>query len=138
MTASRSTTLATEAVAVLGRHDRAVRKAMRGRRNFQVHFSRSQTALSLWDYAEDELVEWALGMSDDELLAVQRIAAVYEDPSYPLPMTGQRITHNHVNAFAAISYREGKLRPLSQTRRRPEKDRPAHLVPLPPDPRTGL
>jgi len=111
---------------------------MKGRANVNVHFSRSQTAASLWDYAEDELVERALAMSDDELRAIQRIASVYEDDNYSLPMSGQRITHHHVIAFAAVAYFEGRLRPLARTRRRNEKDRPEHLDAQPPDPATGL
>ncbi len=111
---------------------------MRGRDQFQFIFSRSMAAASLWDYAEEALAERAILMSDEDLACIQRIAATYEDPDYPLPMTGQRITHNHVTAFASIAYFEGRLRPLTQTRRRPEKDRPAHLEPQPPDPGTAL
>ena len=104
---------------------------MKGRPNFQVRFTRAQTAASLWDYAEDALVQRALVMSEDDLGAILRIAAVYEDAAYPLPMTGQQITHNHVSAFAAIAYFEGRLRPLAQTRRRPQKGRPDVLGPEP-------
>jgi hypothetical protein len=116
-------------VKIFGRWDRDVRRAMRGVRGFEVHFSRTTAAAGLWDYGEDQLVDRALGMTDDELAAVRRIAAVYEDPGYPLPVRGQRITHNHVNALAVIAYLEGSLRPLARTRRRPQKERPAHLVP---------
>jgi hypothetical protein len=77
-------------------------------------------------------------MSDADLAGVQAIAAWYEDPDYPLPMSGQRITHNHVTAFAAVTFFEGRVRPLQRTRRRPEKDRPAEYAPLPPDPGTSL
>lgn len=110
---------------------------MKGRTNFRVHFSRSSVAASLWDFGEDALAERALTMSDDDLAAIQRIAAVYEDVDYPLPREG-RIAHMHVNAFAAIAYFEGRLRPLARSQRRPARDRPAHLQPLPPDPLTGL
>jgi hypothetical protein len=120
------------------RRSRDVRRAMKGRENFKTFFSRTQTAASLWDYAEDDLVEPALARSDDDLRAVQRIAAVYEDVDYPLPMSGQRITHNHVHAFAAVAYFEGRLRPLARTRRRNGRTRPANVQPLPPDPSTGL
>lgn len=119
------------------RWDRDVRTAMKGRPAFSVNFTVSQTASSLWDYAEDELIERALGMSTEDLAAIQRIAAVYEDPTYPLPLTRQTITHNHVNAFAAIAYFEGRLRPLAQTRRRPQKNRPPRLEPRPTDSRHG-
>ncbi len=122
---------------LFGRWDPDVRQAMKGRPNFSVRFSRSMVAVTLWDFGEDNLVERALAMSDADLAAVQRIAAVYEDTSYPLPREG-RIAHMHVSAFAAIAYFEGSLRPLARARRRPEKDRPAHLKQLPPDPLTGL
>lgn len=111
---------------------------MKGRTNFQVRFSRSQAAASLWDYGEDELAERALQLNDAELAKVQAIAAHYEDPSYPLPLDGQRITHNHVTALAAVTYLENHLRPLARTRRRPERDRPARFEPRPPDPSIGL
>lgn len=107
-------------------------RLLKGRPNFQVHFSESQVAASLWDYGEDTLAERALVMSPSELVDIRAIAASYEDPNYPLPLTGQRITHNHVTAFAAITYFEGRVRPLARTRRRPEKDRPRHLRPSPP------
>lgn len=109
---------------------RDVRRAMKGRPNFRVFFSASQTAASLWDYGEDELADLALAMTAEDLTAIQRIAATYEDPSYALPIDGQRITHNHVNAIAAVAYFEGRPRPLSRIRRRPEKSRPTRFTPL--------
>ena len=87
---------------------------------------------------EEALADRALVMSDADLRSVQAIAANYEDPAYPLPVAGQRITHNHVNALAAITYFEKGIRPLTRTRRRPERTRPSRFTPLPPDPRTGL
>ncbi len=111
------------------RWDRDVRRAMKGPERFRMHFSVSQTAASLWDYGEDELADRALELSEDDLRAVQRIAATYEDPTYPLPIEGQRITHNHVTAIAAVAYLEGRLRPLARTRRRPEKQRPERFTP---------
>jgi hypothetical protein len=115
-----------------------LRRLMQGRPNFQMFFSRSSVAASLWDYGEDELADRALMMSDADLRSVQAIAARYEDPAYPLPITGQRITHNHVAALAAITYLEKDIRPLTRTRRRPQRNRPAEFTPLPPDPSTGL
>lgn len=111
-----------------GHWDRDVRRAMRGVLGVQVHFSRHTAAQGLWDYGEDALAERALTLTDKELAAVQRIAAVYEDTAYPLPVQGTRITHRHVNALAVVTYVEGSLRPLARTRRRPEKNRPAHLA----------
>lgn len=116
----------------------ARRVARRSPRNVHVLFSSEQVAASLWDYGEDALVDDALGMSDRQMRLVQRIAATYEDPDYQLPMEGQRITHNHVVAFAAVTLLEGRLRPLNRTRRRPQKNRPEPLQqPRAPDLRTG-
>jgi hypothetical protein len=111
---------------------------MRGLPQFKVHFSKSQTAASLWDYAADELAERAIQMSDVDLERIQGIAAHYESPSYPLPVDRQHITHNHVTAFAAITYFEGSIRPLACNRRRPEKGRPERFTPLPLTPGYGL
>lgn len=58
-----------------------MRAAMKGRPNFQVEFSRALLASCLWDLGEDDLVERALALSDDDLAAVQRIASVHEDPN---------------------------------------------------------
>lgn len=111
---------------------------MNGRPNFEMRFSRNGVAASLWDYEEDALADRALTMSDADLHNIQKIAANYEDPDYQLPITGQRVTHNHVTALAAITYFEKDIRPLTRTRRRPERTRPARFTPLPPDPTTGL
>lgn len=103
------------------------------RPRFQFRTSKSLVAAALWDYGEDALANRAITMSDEELAQIESICAWYEDETYPLPMVGQRITHNHVCAFAAITLFEGKVRPLPRTRRRPAKDRPPMLTPLPPD-----
>lgn len=110
------------------RWDKDVREAMKGRRNFRVETSIRLIAAALWDLGEDELADRALTMTPEDHEAIQRIEAVYEDPAYPLPLEGQRITHRHVTAFAAIAYFEGRLRPLAQARRRPEKLRPARFA----------
>ena len=120
-----------------GRRESARDRLLKGRANFRVYFSRSQAAASLWDYGEDELAERALTLTDDDLGDVQAIASHFEDPGYPLPVSGQRITHNHVTAFAAMMFFEGNLRPLARTRRRAAKDRPMRFDPLAPDPLSG-
>jgi hypothetical protein len=117
---------------------REIEALMKGRPQFKFYFSKSQTAASLWDYAEDELADRALQMSDVDLECIQGIAAHYESPSYPLPVEEQRITHNHVTALAAITYFEGQLRPLARTRRRPEKNRPERFKPIGLPPGYGL
>lgn len=115
------------------RSERAeLKKLLRGKSNFKVRTSKTQVAAALWDYGEDELAARAIKMSDEELARIEHISAWYEDPHYPLPMSGQRITHNHVNAFAAITLFEGRVRPLERTRRRPQRDRPPAYDPQPP------
>lgn len=111
-----------------------LRRLLRGRPSFTVRTSTSQVAAALWDYGEDELAARAIGMTDADLASIEKIAAWYEDPAYPLPVSGQRITHNHVNALAAITYFEGRLRPLARTRRRPQRGRPTAFEPRPPSP----
>lgn len=106
---------------------------MEGCANFKVHVSITMIAACLWDCGEDELADRALTMSAEEHSAIQRIAAVYEDRNYPLPVVGQRITHRHVTALAAIAYFEGRLRPLARDRSRPHKNRPERFRPEPPD-----
>lgn len=107
-------------------------RLLQGKPQFRVSTSKSQVAAALWDYGEDDLAARAIDMSDAELLSIENISAWYEDPEYPLPMSGRRITHNHVNAFAAITVFEGRVRPLTRTRRRPAKDRPTAYDPQPP------
>jgi hypothetical protein len=97
---------------------------LKPRPRFSVHTPKRLIASALWDYGEDVLAQRALGMSEEERLQVDMISGWYEMPDYPLPMTGQRITHNHVAAFAAVTLFEGAVRPLARTRRRPAKDRP--------------
>lgn len=99
-------------------------RLLQGRPNFTVHTSKQLIASALWDYGEDALAERALAMAEEDRIQICNIEAWYESPDYPLPMTGQRITHNHVAAFAAITFFEGEVRPLARTRRRPERNRP--------------
>jgi hypothetical protein len=105
---------------------------MKGRSNFQVRTSPSMVAACLWDCGEDDLADRALAMTADDLAAIERIEAVYQDPSYPLPVADQKVTHRHVSALAAIAYFEGSLRPLTQARSRPENQRPDRFTPEPP------
>lgn len=90
-----------------------------------MHTPQRLIASALWDYGEDALAMQALAMSDEERAQIDTISAWHEMSDYPLPMTGQRITHNHVAAFAAITLFEGAVRPLARSRRRPAKDRPS-------------
>lgn len=109
-------------------------RLLRQRPRFSVFTSISQVAAALWDLGEDEVAARAIVMAEKDLAGIERICAWYESPQYPLPMSGQRITHRHVTAFAAITYFEGAVRPLTRTRRRPERNRPSQYTPLPPDP----
>jgi hypothetical protein len=117
---------------------RELRALMRGVPRFSVYFSKSQAAAALWDYGEDDLADRAAEMNDEDLGRIQNIAAHFEDPSYPLPVEGQRITHNHVTALAAITFFEGQVRPLARRRRRPKKNRPERFTPTPLPPDAGL
>jgi hypothetical protein len=94
----------------------------------RVVFSAEQAAASLWDYGEDELIVRALDLTDEELSQAWEIAGRYWDPSFPLPAMNQRVTLNHVNAFAVITLIEGNLRPLARERRRSQKDKPHQLL----------
>jgi hypothetical protein len=96
--------------------------------NFSFVFDRTVAATALWAYGEDALSQRVLTLPDDLFELVQRVATTFQDPTYPLPLTGQRITHGHVTAFAVVTCLEG-LRPLARTRRRAAKDQPAHLSP---------
>ena len=111
-----------------------LKRLLEGRPNFGVRTSKGNVAAALWDYGEDALAARAIEMTQAELESIENISAWYEDPNYPLPMSGQRITHNHVSAFAAVTLFEGRLRPLTRTRRRPQRDRPSQFIPAAPDP----
>ncbi len=108
-------------------HD--VRLAMRGVPRLYVVRSRSQVAHSLWLFGEDDLADKALAMSEDDLFAICRIAAVYRNPNYPVPAAGPNVSIDHVDAFAAVAFFEGRLRPLRQYRRKPKKDLPERFAP---------
>ena len=97
---------------------------LKPRPQFTVHTPKALVASALWDYGEDGLVPRALVMSEDDRRRIDRISAWYEMPDYPLPLDGQRVTHNHVVALAAITLFEGGVRPLARNRRRPSKGRP--------------
>jgi hypothetical protein len=101
---------------------------LKPRPRFSVSTPKRLIASALWDYGEDALAERTLTMSETDRLQIETISAWYELPDYPLPMTGQRITHNHVAAFAAITSFEGSVRPLARTGRRPVKGRPADFA----------
>ena len=102
----------------------AERSAQEAPANVLVSFDRQVAAQCLWDYGEDQLAETALGLDDEAFEVVQRVATVFHDAAYPLPLAGQRITNGHVIAFAVVTLVEG-LRPLARTRRRPSRDRPS-------------
>lgn len=104
-----------------------LRELLKPRPQFAVRMPTRVIASALWDYGEDALAQRALSMTEEERSQVERISAWYQTPDYPLPLTGQRITHNHVAAFAAITLFEGTVRPLARTRRRPSRGRPAEF-----------
>lgn len=105
----------------------------------RVIFSAEQAASALWDYGEDQLVERALALTDADLRRGWSIAGDYWFDGDDLPVRKQRVTLNHVNALAAIAVIEGRLRPLAQERRRPQKGKPESLVHVRPvDPSTRI
>ncbi|MBK5334185.1 MAG: hypothetical protein JJD93_19570 [Ilumatobacteraceae bacterium] len=93
----------------------------------RVTFSAGSAASDLWAFGEDDLAEAALDLSDQQLLAAWRWAAMYYRPEYPLPVVGRRITLGHVVAFAAMTVLEGRVRTLARQRRRPDKTIPEHI-----------
>ena len=93
----------------------------------RVVFSLGGAASDLWAFGEDDLAEAALAMSDDQLIAAWRIAATYYDETWPLPVTGRRITLGHVVAFATMAVLEGDVRPLARQRRRPKSSTPERI-----------
>jgi hypothetical protein len=115
-------------------------------RQFRVHTPKRLIARALWEYGEDELARRALGMSEDERLQIDKISAWYEMPDYPLPMSGQRITHHHVAAFMSQRSRLCSCSRALQDRslalgvgprRRPSHLRPVALVLGPPEVQTS-
>ena len=100
-------------------------RLLQPRAQFGVHTTKLLIARALWDHGEDGLFERALTMTGEEHVHIETIAAWYEDPKFDLPLRGQRITHNHVIAFAAVTLFEGRVRPLARSVRRAAKDRPA-------------
>jgi hypothetical protein len=92
-----------------------------------VTFSAAVAATHLWAFGEDGLAEVVLSFSEQDLLAAWRQAAIYYDPSVPLPVEGRRITLGHVVAFACMHVIEGSIRPLARQRRRPAKAVPEHI-----------
>ena len=100
---------------------------------FRMHFSREMLASCAWDLGEDELAERALTLSDDKHAAIQRLAARYHDPSYPLPIVGQQVSTRHVIVLAGLTLVEGRLRAPARVRARPQRDRPERFTPTGPD-----
>lgn len=91
-------------------------------------FSRTTTALSLWEFGEDDLSEVALTVTDSQLRHIQNLASQYDAPSFVLPVLGQRVSHGQCVALAAVTHLEGVLRPLARNRRRPKRDTPERLL----------
>lgn len=94
---------------------------------FRLTFAAGVAAAELWAFGEDELADAVLEFSEQDLLAVWRLAAIYNEDSFPLPVSGRRVTLGHVMCFACMMKLEGALRPLARQRRRPRKAMPEHL-----------
>lgn len=95
---------------------------------FLVIFSAGSAAVDLWAFGEDDLAERMLRYDDDEMIDLWRTAATYWDVSYPLPVTGRRITLGHVVAFACMHHLEGQIRPLVRLRRRAASSLPERFA----------
>ena len=107
------------------------------REPFVVVFSAHQAAAALWDYGEDDLVDRALALDEDELRQTWVLAARLWAPDR-LPEDHRRVTLGRISAYAVVAHLEGEVRPLARTRRRPQKDRPPALAdprPVPPSTR---
>jgi hypothetical protein len=85
----------------------------------RVTFSAAAAATDLWAFGEDALADVVLTFSELDLLAAWRQAAIFYDPSVPLPVEGRTITLGHAVAFACMHQIEGAIRPLARQRRRP-------------------
>lgn len=94
-------------------------------------FSPGQMAAALWRYGEDSLASRALDVKESELPSLWEWAGDhwYEDSGLPLRT---RLVSDKVIAFAGMHYFERRLRPLSQERRRPEKQMPEAIREAPP------
>ena len=99
----------------------------------RVVFSAADAARDLWAFGEDSLAEVVLTFSEHDLLAAWRQAAIFYDPTVPLPVEGRTITLSHVVAFACMHQIEATIRPLARQRRRPASAAPEHFRDRPDD-----
>jgi hypothetical protein len=74
-------------------------------------------AEELWSFGEDELYLTPLEMSDEQLVAVWKLAG-------ELYVTDEARSAGEAGASAAVALAEGKRRPLARARRRPQAGRP--------------
>ena len=74
-------------------------------------------AEELWSFGEDELYLAPLEMSDEQLVAVWKLAG-------KLYMKDEARSVGEAGALAAVALVEGKRRPLARARRRPQAGRP--------------
>lgn len=89
--------------------------------NHRIIFSRATLAESLWEYGEEPLARLAMTLTEDELLAVQRVT-LWHDLNDPEPKTGPRLSHGRIMARGAIEFFEGAARDTKRTRRRTRPD----------------
>lgn len=92
----------------------------------QIIFSADQAAAALWRYGEDELVDRASLLTEAELRQLWRLAGSHWKEDHGLPLR-TRLVSDKAIAFACIEFLEGRLRPLRQERRRPQKQMPIRL-----------
>lgn len=90
--------------------------------NGRVDFIPKNAALDLWEFGEDEYVDRALSLSDEEFeLLGERVYANFNEEllkkgSKAMPKSGYDI--GLVTALTLVEYFEGKARPLKRSRRR--------------------
>jgi hypothetical protein len=83
--------------------------------NFRITFRRDVLAEALWEYAEDELAEAALGLGEDDLHQVQ-LLTVGHHVNDADPGTAPKLTNARVMARAMIEWAEGSARDTKRTR----------------------
>ena len=74
-------------------------------------------AEELWSFGEDELYLAPLEMSDEQLVAVWKLAG-------KLYMNDEARSAGEAGALAAVALVEGRRRSLARARRRPQAERP--------------
>lgn len=98
----------------------------------RVNLIAKMTALDLWEFGEDDYIDKALRLSDDELKMLgEKVYTCFNEQFYEkigrsVPASGYDI--GFVTALVLVEYFEGGLRPLKRDRRRNHSELPGYLV----------